>query len=127
MSSPSVTTLNSNASVESWHPPDDTVMVTVAIQPLVVPRGTRDAITNKLILNGMAMADFSGERTHGRYYTRKTYKSLDFPRRNPFTRALIEDVIYYTASVPPKSVIRGGRTRRRTFRNRRRYTDGNPS
>ena len=120
MSSPSVTTLNSSTSVESWTPPDEKVSIIIEEQPITVPRGTRDAITNKLIYNGMFMADFSGERGHGRYYTRKTYRSLDIPRRNPFTRALIKEVIYYTASVSTKSVTRGGRTRRRTLRNRSR-------
>jgi len=124
-----VTTLNSVDSVESWTPPDRDLVEITAAAPLSVPYGSRDAITNKLIRQGMQMADFSGERGRGRYYTRKTYKSLNVPKRNPFNRRPIGGVLYYVASITPRVPRpKGGSTRNQrrrrglsTRRNHRRH------
>ena len=104
----SVTTYQSVEAADGLSPPDSTIVEKTAIGPLTVPYGTRDAITDKLINNGMKMADFSGEIGRGRYYSLKTFRSLDVPKRNPFDRALIKEVLYYIAAVARKPTSGGG-------------------
>lgn len=120
----SVTTYQSTESDDEWFAPESTIVVKTANTPLVVPYGSRDAITNKLIYNGMKMVDFSNEREHNRYYTFNTFRSLDLPKRNPFDRTLIKEVLYYVATVARKST--GGRqtSRNRHSRRRLRYSRG---
>lgn len=108
----SITTYSPTVSVESWEPPDSQLEEKTAPAPLSVPYGTRNVITNKLIYQGMKMANFAGERDRGRFYTRKTFESLEVPKRNPFDRATIKEVLYYTASIAPKAG-HGGRYSRR--------------
>ena len=120
----SVTTYDSVESVDAWVPPETTIVEKRAAAPLVVPYGTRDALTDRLIRNGMRMADFSNERARGRFYTEKSFKSLDRPQRNPFDRSLINEVLYYVAAIARKaggcSGRRGGhRDTRRRSRGRR--------
>jgi len=117
----SVTTYQSVESANDWSPPNSTIVEKTATSPLPVPYGTRDAITDKLINDGMKMADFCGERHHNRYYSLKTYRSLESPKRNPFDRAQIKEVLYYIATVTRKSArnVRGGHRRTRRNRTRR--------
>lgn len=118
----SITTYNVSNSDEPWEPEHAQITEKIAPAPLSVPYGTRNVITNKLIYEGMKMADFAGERNRGRFYTRKTFKSLEIPKRNPFDRATIKEVLYYVASIAPKAG-RGGRysrSRRGLGRSRRR-------
>jgi len=108
----SVTTFTSVNSNESWVPEDDHVLIKSSTAPLPVPYGTRDVITDKLIYTGTRMAEFSGERKRGRFYTRKTYMSLNTPKRNPFNRKPISEVLYYTAAITPRDVSKkGGRSK----------------
>ena len=70
-----------------------------------LPVGSEDVITTEPITTGTQMTDFHNERAptrpnqDPRYYTRATYDSLAYPKSNPNTRQLIEDVDNYIAHI----------------------------
>ena len=89
-----------------------------------IPKGSVDVLTKVRIREGEDMADFHFEGADGRYYTRRTYKSLK-PKQNPHNRKPIKIVTYYTATFGAgndniTSRYRGGVRRGRvSLRNRR--------
>ena len=110
-------------SLDIWIP-EQAEIVEHDLDSLPVPSGTRDSVSYKLIREGMPMADFDGERRQKRYYTLKTYKTLDHPKRNPYTRGRITSVDYYRARITHKNDqedrFLGGRARQTGRRTRRR-------
>ena len=114
---------NNENSLDIWIP-EQAEIAEHDLDSLPVPSGTRDSVSYKLIREGMPMADFDGEREQKRYYTLKTYKTLDHPKRNPYTRGRITSVDYYRARITHKNDLEGlprigGRARRTGRRTRR--------
>lgn len=126
VNSDTLTTFNPNDenAMDIWIP-EAVEIAEQDLDSLPVPSGTRDSVSYKLIREGMPMADFDGEREQKRYYTLKTYKSLDKPKRNPYTRGVITSVDYYKARISHRNdqedpLRHGGRARRRARQTRRR-------
>jgi hypothetical protein len=98
------------------------------IPTVKVPKGQTDIITNQRIQDGMRMIDFLDERDKWhRYYTEETYDSLETPKRNPFTRELIEvdgkppPQLYIAEIDPEKPFVAAGGRRRKTRKTKRRH------
>ena len=126
-SSNSVVTYNPNnkASSETYDPRAEYTITYLG--KIRVPRTAENKIAPVKIREGEEMANFHDELAMGRYYTRRTLKAMD-PKINPYTRAPIKEVRYYTATFsdpsgngPALRQIRskGGRCGRASLRNKR--------
>lgn len=82
-----------------------------------IPRNTTNIIMGDEIEEGENMVNFHGESNLGRYYKKSTFNAIPTPKKNPFTRKLIEA----KNIIPYRARLVGGkrRNRRRTRRNAR--------
>ncbi len=71
------------------------------IRSITIPSNAVNAITQIPIEKGTIMVNFHNEKEHGRYYTKSTYRQLQRPKRNPFTREIInpQNVSKYKADL----------------------------
>lgn len=86
-----------------------------AIPQMNVPVGTENVISTEPIQDRTMMVNFHDERSHGRYYTKKTYDEImRTTRKNPFSRAKIApaNVTLYKAKLVPKQTGSNRKTRR---------------
>jgi hypothetical protein len=86
-----------------------------------IPRNAENAVMMEPVQDGNNMVNFHGEYDLGRYYKKSTYNSMEYPKKNPFTRRAINsnNLVQYKAKVGGRRKTRKTKKARKTRRSRR--------